>query len=120
MGSLVNAKAFNNTFDTPGSTILALIVSIMEVGAFLGSVASSLFGERLGRTKTLALATVIMMVGSLLMATAYTRAHMIVARVVAGVGLGMSNSTAPVLQSEYSPKANRGLCEFLPPWIECH
>lgn len=77
--------------------------------AFFGSVASSLFGEQLGRKKTLAIATVIMMIGALLQSTAYTRVHLIIARIVAGVGLGISNSTAPVLQAEYSPKANRGL-----------
>ena len=52
-----------------------------------------------------------MITGSLLQSTAYTRSHLIVARVVAGFGLGVVNSAAPVLQSEYSPKANRGLCK---------
>ena len=52
-----------------------------------------------------------MIIGSLLQSTAYRRSHLIVARVVAGFGLGVVNSTSPVLQSEYSPKTNRGLCE---------
>ena len=38
---------------------------------------------------------------------------MIVARIVAGFGLGIVNSTVPVLQSEFSPKANRGLCKSI-------
>lgn len=33
---------------------------------------------------------------------------MIVARIVSGYGMGFINSTAPVLQSEFSPKAARG------------
>lgn len=33
---------------------------------------------------------------------------MIVARIVSGYGMGFINSTAPVLQSEFSPKASRG------------
>lgn len=111
MGGLVGAPAFNSTFNKPGPVMLGLIVSIMEVGAFLGSVTSSIFGEDLGRRKSLMIAVVIMMLGALLQATAYTRVHMIVARVVAGFGLGVSNSTAPVLQAEYSPKASRGLCK---------
>ena len=52
-----------------------------------------------------------MILGALLQATAYTRAHIIVARVVSGMGMGVINSTVPVFQSEFSPKANRGLCE---------
>jgi MFS family permease len=34
---------------------------------------------------------------------------MVVARVVSGTGMGFINSTVPVFQSEYSPKAVRGL-----------
>jgi hypothetical protein len=51
-----------------------------------------------------------MMIGALLQATAYTRAHMVIARVVSGVGMGFINSTVPVFQAEFSPKATRGLC----------
>jgi MFS family permease len=51
-----------------------------------------------------------MIIGALLQATAYTRAQMIVARIVSGVGMGAINSTVPVLQAEFSPKATRGIC----------
>lgn len=34
---------------------------------------------------------------------------MIFARVVSGVGMGFINSTVPVFQSEFSPKASRGM-----------
>lgn len=49
-----------------------------------------------------------MIVGALLQATSYGRAQMIFARVVSGVGMGFINSTVPVLQAEFSPKATRG------------
>lgn len=112
MGGLIGAKAFNITFDKPGAVMLGLIVSILEVGAFLGSVASSFFGEKLGRRKSLLIAIVIMAIGAILQGTSYGRVQLIIARIVAGVGLGISNSTAPVLQAEYSPKASRGICEY--------
>jgi MFS family permease len=54
----------------------------------------------------------VMIIGALLQATAYSRAQMIVARVVSGVGMGAINSTVPVLQAEFSPKATRGICRF--------
>ena len=63
----------------------------------------------MGRKKNIGAGVVIMIIGALLQATAYTRAHMVVARVVSGVGMGFINSTVPVFQSEYSPKASRGL-----------
>lgn len=50
-----------------------------------------------------------MIIGALLQATAYSRAHMIVARIVSGVGMGFINSTVPVMMAEFAPKATRGI-----------
>lgn len=94
--------------------MISLIVSIMEVGAFLGSMATAIAGQRLGRRKTIAIDVVIMIIGSLLQSTAYTGAHMIVARIVTGFGLGAVNSTVPVMMAEFAPKATRGLCMSFP------
>jgi MFS family permease len=33
---------------------------------------------------------------------------MLVARVISGIGMGFVNSTVPVIQAEFSPKASRG------------
>ncbi|KAF2227531.1 putative hexose carrier protein [Elsinoe ampelina] len=109
MGGIINQAPFQNTFNSPDPVMIGLIVSILEIGAFFGSIFTSLVGERLGRRKSIALGIVIMAIGSILQATAFSRAHLIVARIVAGVGLGINNSTVPVYQAEYSPKASRGL-----------
>lgn len=97
----------------PGVGTSCKLLTWHQVGAFFGALASAFVGERLGRRVSIAIGTVVMIVGALLQTTAYARSHMIVARIVAGFGLGITNSTGPVLQSEFSPKANRGLCEYL-------
>jgi MFS family permease len=51
-----------------------------------------------------------MIIGSVLQASSFSRVQLIVARVVSGVGMGWINSTVPVFQAEFSPKATRGLC----------
>ncbi|GME25807.1 putative sugar transporter stl1 protein [Neofusicoccum parvum] len=109
MGGLVGATAFNDTFNTPDAEMIGLIVAIYEVGCFLGSVTTSIIGERLGRLRSIGIGIGIMIVGAILQATAYTREHLIVARIVSGVGMGFINSTVPVLQAEFSPKATRGV-----------
>lgn len=83
---------------------------VYAVGCFLGSVTTAIIGEQLGRRKTIGAGVIVMMIGALLQATAYTRAHMIVARIVSGFGMGAINSTVPVMQAEFSPKATRGIC----------
>jgi MFS family permease len=71
--------------------------------------ATAVFGEKLGRRKSVAIGAVISIIGAILQATAFGRAHLIVGRIVSGVGLGIINSTVPVMQAEFSPKASRGI-----------
>ncbi|EPE05877.1 sugar transporter stl1 [Ophiostoma piceae UAMH 11346] len=109
MGGLIDTPAFKTTFDSPSSTITGLIVAIYEVGCFFGSLATAVVGERLGRRRTVAVGCAIMIVGAVLQASAFSRAQMIVGRIVSGVGMGFINSTVPVIQAEFSPKASRGI-----------
>ncbi|KAH6971130.1 sugar transporter STL1 [Ilyonectria sp. MPI-CAGE-AT-0026] len=109
MGGLVNSPSFISTFDAPGSDMIGLIVGIYEVGCFFGSIASAMFGEKLGRRRTIAIGSWIMIIGAVLQASAYGRPQLIVGRIVSGVGMGIINSTVPVLQAEFSPKSSRGV-----------
>lgn len=114
MGGIVNGSSFDHTFgidtDTSaGTNLIALIVAIYEIGCFVGAVATSFFGDRLGRRMSTLFGIIIMIVGAVLQCTAYQSSHMIVARIVSGVGMGFINSTVPVMQAEFSPKATRGL-----------
>lgn len=114
MGGLVNAPSFDNTFNIDTSTdygtnMIALIVAIFEIGAFIGALTTSFIGERLGRRKSVFWGVVIMILGALLQATAYGIPHMIVGRIVSGIGLGFVNSTVPVMMAEFAPKATRGI-----------
>lgn len=90
---------------------------IPSVGCFFGSILSAIFGEQLGRRRTIAHGCWIMIVGAVLQASSYGRAQLIVGRVVSGVGLGIINSTVPVLQAEFSPKATRGVCKLYHPSV---
>lgn len=114
MGGLVNTPAFLGTFDidsnsNDGTNMIALIVAIYEIGCFFGALATSFVGENLGRRRSIFIGVCVMIVGALLQATAYTKAHMIIARIVSGVGMGAINSTVPVMMAEFAPKATRGI-----------
>jgi MFS family permease len=81
------------------------------VGCFLGAVITAFIGEKLGRRKTIGIGAIIMIIGAVLQCSSFSRAQLVFARVVSGVGMGFINSTVPVLQAEFSPKTSRGLCE---------
>jgi MFS family permease len=68
MGGFVNSPAFTETFGiTPntssGTNTIALIVSIFEIGCFIGAVTTSFIGETLGRRKSVLIGVLIMIVG---------------------------------------------------------
>lgn len=93
------------------SGLVRLLTILLQIGCFFGAVAAFSFGEKLGRKRSIAVGAALMMVGAALQASAFTRGHLIAGRIVSGLGMGLINSTAPVLQSEVSPKASRGRCE---------
>ncbi|KZL66728.1 sugar transporter stl1 [Colletotrichum tofieldiae] len=109
MGGLVTAPAFNSTFDSPDPTMTGLIVAIYEIGCFFGCVATAIFGEKYGRRRTIGTGCSVMVVGAIIQAASYGRAQLIAGRIVSGIGMGIVNSTVPVLQAEFSPKASRGI-----------
>ncbi|KAL1964896.1 hypothetical protein VTN77DRAFT_6249 [Rasamsonia byssochlamydoides] len=109
MGGFVNGPQFAESFGNPSATMIGVFVAIYEVGAFVGAVISSLVGESLGRRKSIATGSTIMIVGAILQATSYSRAQLIVGRIVSGIGMGFINSTTPVFQSEFSPQGSRGI-----------
>ncbi|EEB87669.1 hypothetical protein MPER_14915, partial [Moniliophthora perniciosa FA553] len=84
------------------------IVSLYDIGCFVGAMATIAFGERYGRKKTFLIGVIVMSIGAILQASAFTVAHMIVARLITGLGNGVNTATAPVWQSETSKPSLRG------------
>ncbi|KAJ6436261.1 sugar transporter [Purpureocillium lavendulum] len=97
------------TLDLVGNTdLISTITAVYTVGSFFGSVAALLFGQTLGRKRTLLAGTLAMTVGAIMQTAAYNVPVMIVGRVIAGIGNGMSTATAPVWQSETAKATWRG------------
>lgn len=56
----------------------------------MGALSNLWLGDKLGRRKTIVIGGIIMIIGAILQATAFTYAHMIVARIVTGIGNGLN------------------------------
>lgn len=94
--------------DNKSGAMQALVVAIYEVGCLIGSFLIVFVGDKLGRRKSVLIGTVIMLIGTTLQATAFTLGHLIVGRIVTGLGNGMNTSSIPVWQSEMAPPKIRG------------
>ncbi|RCK65604.1 putative glucose transporter rco-3 [Candida viswanathii] len=104
----VKAHFPNNRTDfTSGES--SLIVSILSVGTFCGSLGAPLFSDRIGRRWTIILSTMIVFnLGVVLQTAASEKKLLIAGRAIAGLGVGLISSVVPTFISETSPRWIRG------------
>ena len=98
MGGLVNTAAFQRTFDNPGADTISNIVSLYEIGCFVGALSTFGLGDPLGRRGTILFGAAWMVVGAIIQAASSSVGVMIAGRIITGVGMGAINSTVPILQ----------------------
>ncbi|KAH3669228.1 hypothetical protein OGAPHI_001349 [Ogataea philodendri] len=115
MGSLLTLDSFKNTFpsiDTQrhpnADTMQGFTIAVYEIGCLAGALSTIYLGDKLGRLRCIFIGCIIMIVGAILQCSAYTVGHLIVGRIVTGIGNGMNTSTIPMWQAECSRAERRG------------
>ncbi|OBT55385.1 hypothetical protein VE04_05399 [Pseudogymnoascus sp. 24MN13] len=120
MGGLLTLDAFvrafpqMDTLHTKGeaqlynSNIQGTVVALYTVGGIFGSLACIHLGDVHGRRRIIFAATLVSLLGAVLMASSFSLAQFIVGRVLLGLGTGGYVATVPVWQSELSSAAKRG------------
>ena len=105
---IVGNEDYLNTFNHPSPGLEGIIVSIYNLGCFTGCILSFMFCEKTGRRLAMLIAMVWIIVGAVLQCTSYSRAQILVARYVTGIGTGIETSTIPMYQSELCDADKRG------------
>ncbi|KAF3545017.1 hypothetical protein DY000_02000653 [Brassica cretica] len=77
-------------------------------GATVGSFTGGTLADKFGRTRTFQLDAIPLAIGAFLCATAQSVQTMIVGRLLAGIGIGISSAIVPLYISEISPTEIRG------------
>ncbi|KAJ9475440.1 putative Sugar transporter STL1 (putative) [Pseudozyma hubeiensis] len=108
MGGIVGLGEFNKTFNNPDANTIGNIVSLYEIGCFIGALATFVVGDFLGRRRTILISSLFMIAGAIVQAASSTVGVMIAGRIISGLGMGAINSTVPILQAETSPAVSRG------------
>ncbi|KAJ6123084.1 sugar transporter [Penicillium capsulatum] len=90
------------------STIQGTVMALFAVGGLFGAVSCIGLGDILGRRRVIVVASVVQIIGAVLMASAFDLAQLIVSRVVVGLGTGGLLATVPTWQSEISAADKRG------------
>ncbi|KAL3619048.1 Dolichyl-phosphate-mannose--protein mannosyltransferase 6 [Castilleja foliolosa] len=93
---------------------LELLAGILNLCALVGSLCAGRTSDYIGRRYTIMLASIIFMLGSILMGYAPSYSILLLGRCTAGVGVGFALMIAPVYAAEISSAHTRGFLSSLP------
>ncbi|KAB5585238.1 hypothetical protein GE09DRAFT_1233531 [Coniochaeta sp. 2T2.1] len=108
MSGIILSPSWQSLMRRPTSLDIGSITALHLLGALFGSVSAASRGEALGRRRTLLAGAALVLVGGAGMAAANGREGFCVARFLAGWGVGMVTSVAPVYQAEIAGVGERG------------
>ncbi|KAG6819486.1 hypothetical protein H0H93_011385 [Arthromyces matolae] len=114
-GGVVHNPYFQSHFGLEGQKriddVSSNVVSVLQAGAFFGSLASAPISAKIGRKPTLFIFTLIFLVGAILTTVAGGSnglAEIYAGRVISGLGIGAISAVSPAFVSECAPKEVRG------------
>lgn len=115
-GGVVSLGSFKDEFGlltskSESANATSNVVALLDLGAFLGALAPPLLSRYVGRRALLAGAALFFLIGGILQVAASGPGLAMVygGRVVAGVGVGVISTIAPIYVAECSPKHLRGM-----------
>lgn len=108
MSGIITGPHFIKFFNTPGPIQIGTMVAVLEIGAFVTSIAAGRVGDLIGRRGTLFIGGVIFTIGGAVQTFTTGYWVMIMGRIVSGFGVGLLSTIVPIYQSEISPPNHRG------------
>ncbi|CAK9150738.1 unnamed protein product [Ilex paraguariensis] len=95
-------------------THVQVLAGILNLCALVGSLCAGRISDYIGRRYTIVIASIIFLVGSVLMGYGPTYAVLLAGRCTAGIGVGFALMIAPVYSAEISSPSTRGFLTSLP------
>jgi MFS transporter, SP family, arabinose:H+ symporter len=102
------AIGFMQTKFSLSNAMQGWVVSCLLIGAIIGAGFAGFLSDRLGRKKMLIAAGLLFTIGSILSAIAPTINLFVMARIVGGLGIGVSSTLVPLYIAEIAPSKHRG------------
>ncbi|KIV87704.1 hypothetical protein PV11_03234 [Exophiala sideris] len=116
IGGVLTLPDFKKEFGLDGlskiaaSNLSANLVSVMQAGAIVGSLAAMPIGDWIGRKRAIMIVAVFAFIGGILQAFSYgSLVCFYIGRFVEGLGLGGATMLAPTYVAENAPRGIRGL-----------
>ncbi|KAI5917191.1 general substrate transporter [Camillea tinctor] len=90
------------------STRKGAVIASFQIGALIGSLTCLLLGDKLGRRKTIFLASILSIIGEVLQAASDSIVQFVIGRIMLGISVGEISVVVPVWLAECSSAAHRG------------
>ncbi|WEG14812.1 sugar porter family MFS transporter [Pullulanibacillus sp. KACC 23026] len=90
------------------SAMQGWVVSCLLIGAIIGAALAGFLSDRFGRKKMLIISGLLFTIGSIISALSPTINLFVIARIIGGIGIGISSTLVPLYIAEIAPSKNRG------------
>ncbi|KAI0800970.1 general substrate transporter [Fomes fomentarius] len=108
MSGVITGPHFRKFFNDPTAIEVGTMVAVLEIGAFITSVAAGQVGDIIGRRGTLFSGAVVFALGGAIQTFTSGFWTMVIGRIISGLGVGLLSTIVPIYQSEISPPDHRG------------
>ncbi|KIM75299.1 hypothetical protein PILCRDRAFT_13714 [Piloderma croceum F 1598] len=116
MSGVLSNNHYKDVFSNPGPNAQGAIVASMPAGSLVGALFVTWLGDKIGRKKTIILAGMIWVLGSILQCASVNRGMLVVGRIISGISVGLSSAIVPIYQSEITAPEIRGRIVSLQQW----
>ncbi|UTT93884.1 hypothetical protein NDA17_003429 [Ustilago hordei] len=112
IGGMISQKTFEKAFGIPAkSNKESNVTAMVQLFSVLGAILGYPICERFGRVRGAQIACALVLLGSALWAGSHgSYAMLMVARAIAGTGVGLTPIVTPIFLVEVAPRQIRGLC----------
>ncbi|KAI1329702.1 putative MFS monosaccharide transporter [Xylariaceae sp. FL0255] len=93
----------------PSTAVTGAVVAVYIAGEALGALLQILIADKLGRTRFMQLACIIVTIGVIIQTASVDIGMLLAGRAIAGSAVGMLSATVPIYLSEISAPKTRGL-----------
>ncbi|KAF2762350.1 permease of the major facilitator superfamily [Pseudovirgaria hyperparasitica] len=119
MGVIIADRRFLDLMRPQSAWVTGAIVSLYDIGCLLGALSIGFLADRIGRERTLAVATLVFNLGAVLQAASYSVSQIIIGRIVLGIGVGICAGGVPLYIGEIAPAKLRGRIVGIEQMILC-
>lgn len=109
ISTTLGQKAFPAYFHHPSDNLTGAIVSTYSGGQGVGNLTGGYLGDKLGRKKTIWLASTLALMGAILQTAAINIEMFLVGRILAGFAIGLVYAVSSIYNAEIAPPKIRGI-----------